>query len=79
MTHISMVSPAVSDPSFGFGVGGIKKIIGQIAAVVKKRRDRVVLERLPDHMLKDIGISRGQIEALRMRQNWGAPGGSLRF
>ena len=41
---------------------GVQASFAAVARAVRKWRDREHLHRLPDHLLKDMGISRSEIE-----------------
>jgi uncharacterized protein YjiS (DUF1127 family) len=43
--------------------GGVAAAFADLARAYRRRRDRRHLDTLPDHLLKDIGISRGEIDA----------------
>ncbi|TPN89689.1 DUF1127 domain-containing protein [Mesorhizobium sp. CU2] len=38
--------------------------IGSIARILRIRRDRARLDEFPDHLLRDIGIGRGEIRSI---------------
>ncbi|WP_167484295.1 DUF1127 domain-containing protein [Mesorhizobium tamadayense] len=47
----------------GFSLSGFASSILRLAyCAMKQRSERAALQAMPDHMLKDLGISRSQIE-----------------
>ena len=61
MTKASLPWPTSFGPS----------MLAAVRHVLAVRRDRRMLQALPDSVLKDIGISRGNIDYVAARDEWG--------
>jgi uncharacterized protein YjiS (DUF1127 family) len=64
----TVVRPATSAPQ------GLKRRVWQLAAslerALNRRRDRELLARLDDHLLKDMGLSRDEVRIECAKRAW---------
>jgi len=61
--------PIVSIDVDGFVGGSFQRLVVLISRWLERRAERRSLQSLDDHMLKDIGISRGDVER-ELRTRW---------
>lgn len=52
-------------------------LIARLELMWQIHRERSMLQRLDDHMLKDLGLDRGQVETEAARSFFDVPGGRL--
>ena len=60
-THINVYAYASRLPAVGALPLMMARLLRSIERAVRLRRDRATLSEMPDHLLKDIGISRSNI------------------